>query len=203
MNAEEQEQRQKQEQWLADQQAPASDRNAFICPVCGAYAHQEWFGLYAQGEGATGFVTIRSRTSRCAHCGHYAYWVGDKLVYPLKRQGPPPHPEMPDEPRADYNEARDIVGLSPRGACALLRLALQKLAEDLGGDGKNLNTDIATLVQKGCVLKCSRRSTVCALSGTTWSIPASSTSLTISRRRLRYSTASTSPWNNSLRSHAA
>lgn len=56
---------------------------------------------------------------------------------------------MPDEPRADYNEAREIVGPSPRGACALLRLALQKLCKELGKSGRDLNQDIANLVRKG------------------------------------------------------
>ncbi|MGH9199280.1 MAG: DUF4145 domain-containing protein [Acidimicrobiia bacterium] len=56
---------------------------------------------------------------------------------------------MPEQPRVDYNEAREIVGLSSRGACALLRLALQKLSKELGEKGKDLNTDIANLVKKG------------------------------------------------------
>jgi hypothetical protein len=141
------EQQQKQDQWLADQQAPAHRKGAFICPNCGAYAHQEWFEILIGG--GWGHMDIGSQVSKCAHCGKFAYWVDEKLVYPAKRQGLPPHPEMPDEPRADYNEARGIVGLSPRGACALLRLALQKLCKELGETGKDLNTDIANLVKKG------------------------------------------------------
>lgn len=72
-----------------------------------------------------------------------------RCIDPVIGGGPRPHVEMPEDVQVDYNEARTIIGLSPRGACVLLRLAVQKLCVDLGEPGKNLNEDIASLVKKG------------------------------------------------------
>lgn len=87
--------------------------------------------------------------SRCHHCNKFAVWVHEQLIYPTPMSGPPPNSDLPAEVLRDYEEAGRIVGQSPRGAAALLRLAIEKLCKFLGEDGKNINDDIARLVKKG------------------------------------------------------
>jgi hypothetical protein len=73
-----------------------------------------------------------------------------RLLWPIGSQlAPAPHIDMPDEPKEDYEEARAILERSPRGAAALLRLALQKLMVSLGQKGEHINSDIAALVKEG------------------------------------------------------
>jgi hypothetical protein len=56
---------------------------------------------------------------------------------------------MPDEVKKLYEEAASINSRSSRGAAALLRLSVQVLCQHLGKPGKNLNDDIAALVDDG------------------------------------------------------
>ena len=60
-----------------------------------------------------------------------------------------PHPNMPDQVKEIYEEARSIYLRSPRGAAALLRLAIQNMCKSVGGKGKNINRDIADFVKEG------------------------------------------------------
>lgn len=87
--------------------------------------------------------------SQCYNCKKIAVWVHERLVSPQQKVGVIPNSDIPDEIRRDFEEAREILNQSPRGAAALLRLSVQKLCAHLGERGKNIDDDIASLVSKG------------------------------------------------------
>lgn len=71
------------------------------------------------------------------------------MIYPDSSSIQSPNSDLAQDIIDDYLEAANIINRSPRGAVALLRLAIQKLCKQLGEQGKNINDDIANLVQKG------------------------------------------------------
>ena len=87
---------------------------------------------------AVGNVSV----ARCFNCNDISLWISSRMVWLIRGEGPPPNPDLPKNCLVDYEEADQILDLSPRGAAALLRLAIQKLCIHLGGNGKNLNDDI-------------------------------------------------------------
>lgn len=87
--------------------------------------------------------------SACFNCRKFSVWVHDRLMFPPELQGEEPNEDIPPDILQDFNEARSILNLSPRGAAALLRLAIQKLVKHLGEKGVNINDDIASLVKQG------------------------------------------------------
>ena len=87
--------------------------------------------------------------SQCYNCKKIAVWVHESLVFPPQKAGVQPNNDLTEEIIRDFEEARNILNLSPRGAAALLRLCIQKLCIALGEKGKNINDDIGSLVAKG------------------------------------------------------
>ena len=92
---------------------------------------------------------INVSVSGCYSCERLSVWVDDRVIYPPLRYGVEPNQDLPEDIIRDYEEARSIVDLSPRGAAALLRLCIQKICIFLKEPGKNLDDDIASLVKKG------------------------------------------------------
>jgi len=89
------------------------------------------------------------RAAYCDHCTRTSIWVEDVMLYPDTGRAPQPNPDLPGSVKSVYLEAASISTKSPRGAAALLRLALQLLCAELGEGGKDINKDIGELVRKG------------------------------------------------------
>ena len=138
---------------------PALGQKSFHCPLCGVLSEQTWSSqincvyLYIPPHGQQqlqhSFQLQQTQISKCSHCGKSPIWIAEKMVYPLTGNVEMANDDLPDDIKNDYNEAKNILNISPRGAAALLRLAVQKLCIHLGEKGKNINDDIESLVKKG------------------------------------------------------
>jgi hypothetical protein len=130
---------------------PTFKVTSFNCPTCGAFARQYWFDLgYISGS----FHRLEDLDiAICEHCSTPSYWHDEKMIVPDIGGVALPNTDLPKNIKDDYNEARSILSRSPRGAAALLRLAIQKLCKYLGENGKNINDDIGNLVKKGLPVK--------------------------------------------------
>ncbi|WP_028590347.1 DUF4145 domain-containing protein [Paenibacillus massiliensis] len=127
---------------------PVFGQESFHCPYCNVFAKQTW-GKVAHDVFRSFSFLEEFNVSRCSHCTQFSLWNNEVLIVPMAISAPMPHTDMPETIISDYSEARSIVSRSPRGAAALLRLALQKLMIELGESGKDINKDIGSLVSKG------------------------------------------------------
>lgn len=123
--------------------------DSFTCPQCGVLAKQDWWSISWNQSHFANDSSNEIRVGTCHHCRKSTLWVLDDMVFPYSGDSPFPNPEMPEAVRKLYLEAASIHTKSPRGAAALLRLAIQILCKELGEKGKNINEDISNLVKKG------------------------------------------------------
>jgi hypothetical protein len=138
---------------------PTHAEGQYHCPHCGVYAKQLWASLEAENRTFCGSISHLDRfrdslpeewtVSRCEHCGGLALWLEKQMIYPKKIPVSQPNSDLSPEIQADYLEAANVLGDSPRSAAAIIRLALQKLCKQLGEKGENINDDIASMVKKG------------------------------------------------------
>lgn len=87
--------------------------------------------------------------SVCHSCNDFCLWVDREIVYPKNIPVDAPNYDMDQDIKDLYNEAATILIDSPKGAAALLRLALQKLLLQLGETERNIDKNIKNLVSKG------------------------------------------------------
>lgn len=140
---------------------PKFQGTAFNCPLCNAFAHMNWQLLHYSDQA---WRPSQAFSAICNHCNRHSFWLGTekdvngkyvegRMIYPALQLAALPHLEMPDEIKADFEEARSVAPHSPRAAAALLRLCIQKMCVTLGEPGKNINEDIGALVKKGLPLE--------------------------------------------------
>jgi hypothetical protein len=131
---------------------PAVGQTAFNCPKCHIFAMQHWYFMSGAQRGDGFGLQLQDQRfmiSSCESCKFPTIWHGQQIIFPLHSGAEPPNADLPDDITIDYEEARTISSFSPRGAAALLRLAIQKLCKHLGQPGQNINTDIKALVAAG------------------------------------------------------
>jgi hypothetical protein len=129
---------------------PEYHSTGFQCPYCDFYADQEWQTACCDDDDVYPIRVkkIQVEVSLCSHCENATLWLAEKIIYPPTRMSPPANSDLPDSVQEVYTEAADIASQSPRAACALLRLAIEKLLKHIGEKG-NINEMIKNLVESG------------------------------------------------------
>ncbi len=130
--------------------APEYEATAFNCPICNAYAQQDWgYAWSSPGPHGPFRQADPYKFANCSRCKLDSVWCQGVLVYPLVLQTPPPNSDMPEAIKRMYLEAEEVFNRSPRAAAALLRLCVQMICIELGERGERINDDIKSLVAKG------------------------------------------------------
>ncbi len=126
---------------------PKYQAPSFTCPHCGVNAQMLWNPASQQRViDAFGFV-CDAMVSHCTNCKQPSFWFQKSLVWPLP-EGTPAHKHMPDCCKRTYTEAQKIAPLSPRAACALLRVALEQLVDYVDPDSSGQKANLATRISK-------------------------------------------------------
>lgn len=132
---------------------PKYHGSAFIWPNCNVFSNQEWNDrrVNDNGEIYISNQNINLSVCKCQHCGYLSFWYLKKLAWPLNSLIEAPIDEIPEDIKILYNEARSFIELSPKGSCAIIRLALQKLCNRLAGqdEKKKIDGAIKKLVENG------------------------------------------------------
>ena len=125
---------------------PEFKKDGFICPKCHKQAHQHWQALTTPMEG---YTVTNAGISQCNRCRDVALWFNKKLVYPTESTAPSVNVDCPKEIKPFYEQARNVLQLSPIASCALLRLVIEKIIDSIVEGNDSLNAKIGKLVGKG------------------------------------------------------
>ncbi len=135
--------------------SPDYMKNSFTCPHCGTLSLMNYIkvnyykGIYQKiTDKSTMIGTNWILIATCQNCKKEIIWIDNIYVYPdiIAEEA---NADMPDSVKQLYDEASLIYNKSPRAACALLRLAIDRLCNELGETDRDINKNIGALVRKG------------------------------------------------------
>lgn len=134
--------------------SPDRSKGAFTCPHCGTLSIMHYVCLSFAGVRLISSVGSDPRADNwmhiasCHNCKKKIIWIDNVYVYPdiVAEEA---NSDMPDSVKQLYDEAGLIYNKSPRAACALLRLAIDRLCNELGETDRDINKNIGALVKKG------------------------------------------------------
>ena len=135
---------------------PGKDKFKYTCPHCNtlsqvensqhSFPNDEYLEFHSMGT----VKRVRNELTihRCHCCGKKIIWIDDNYIYPdiVPEEA---NPDMPESVKQLYNEAALIANKSPRAACALLRLAIDRLCNELGEKDNSIDKNIGALVKRG------------------------------------------------------
>ena len=133
--------------------APDKELQSFTCPHCNTVSLMKYAHHIFQDDANLMLVhqssTKKNLTiARCENCHNKILWIDDEYIYPdiIAEDA---NEDLPDSVKQLYDEASLIYNKSPRAACALLRLAIDRLCNELGETDRDINKNIGELVKKG------------------------------------------------------
>ncbi len=132
--------------------APDYKISPFTCPHCHTTSFMRLDTHKFQDDLVSNSIGLSFKNElqivRCETCGKKIIWIDEVYIYPdiIAEEA---NSDMPETIKELYNEAGTIYNKSPRAACALLRLAIDKLCNELGENDRDINKNIGELVKKG------------------------------------------------------
>jgi len=129
-----------------DKDTPEFDKSGFVCPHCHHQSQQHWSNLSTP---VSHYLIDGAGLSQCNRCDEVSYWVGGKLVFPTESTAPPANEDCPKKIKPLYEQARNVLHASPIASCALLRLVVEKIVDEIEEGNDSLNAKIGRLVEKG------------------------------------------------------
>ena len=133
--------------------SPQKTLSAYTCPHCNTLSQMDieehrMNSDFIESIHCGGYYNSVITMHRCQCCGKKILWIDDDYIYP-EIVAEEANPDMPESIKNLYEEAGLIYNKSPRAACALLRLAVDRLCRELGETNENININIGSLVRKG------------------------------------------------------